>query len=298
MAAGKFRLACEYHGAKFALGVLSSVPPRTACWFARGLAGLAFGVLRKRRAIAIDNLLKAGVAKTRREARRIARASFQSMALTVAESYAISKYLSDPKLRAQRVVSDIPPATEAAFAEKGKGVILVSGHLGNWEMGAQDVAIHKPVTGVARRMNNERVQQLMEKTKMRGNFETVDKHLAHPMELVRALRKGRVLALLTDQHARGDNALKIDFFGRPAATYASPAFLQMLTGVPIVFAYSVRDGLLHFHEYFSEPLYFSYSKKTRDTDIFNATQALAKMLEDAIRKFPEQYLWAHRRWKV
>lgn len=298
MAASSFRIACEYHGAKIAFSVISHVSPAAACRFARGCASVAFLLLGKRRRIAVDNLLKAGVAKSPKEARRIAKASFRSMAQTVAESYLLPAILSDPARRARHVVTEMPAATEACFAEPGKGVILVSGHLGNWEMGAQDVSLRKPVTGVARKLNNERVQQLIERTHLRSNFETIDKHLLHPMELVRALRKGRVLALLTDQHARGEKSLRVDFFGRPAATYESPAFLQMLTGAPIVFAYSIRDGFLHFHEFFSEPIYFPYDKKTRDKDIFDATQALTKLLEDAIRKYPEQYLWAHRRWKI
>ncbi len=288
----------EYLGARIAFGMIRALSPAAACRFAKGLADFAFLALGKRRRTAIDNLLKGGVAANRKEARRIARASFESMALTVTESFLVAPLLADPQKRAEMIDETIPDATREALEAPGKGAILVSGHIGNWEFGAQLVSQTKPVTGVARPMKNVRVQALMDQVQMRGNFETIDKHSLHPMQLVRSLKKGRVLALLTDQHATGDSSAIVQFFGRPAATYTSPAVLQRLTGAPILFATGVRDGFLHYRVYFSEPLFYTYRKDHLEEDILAATQDIASRLEAEIRKTPEQYLWAHRRWKV
>ena len=294
----KTKEALEYHGARIAFWAIRRLPPAAACRFAKGLADLAFLVLAKRRRTAVENLLAGGVAANRREARRIARASFESMALTVAESFLVTPLLTDPQKRDAMIDFEIPAVTREVLEAPGKGAILVSGHLGNWEFGAQFVSQFKPVTGVARPMKNARVQSLMDEVQMRGNFETIDKHSLHPMQLVRALKKGRVLALLTDQHATGDSAAIVQFFGRPAATYTSPAVLQRLTGAPILFATGVRNGFLHYRAYISEPIFYPYRKDHLEEDIQAATQDIASRLEAEIRKTPEQYLWAHRRWKV
>ena len=282
-----FRYACEYHAARLGLAIIMRVGPETACRLAAGLASLSALVLRKRSRIAVDNLLRSGVATTPRQARRIARASFRHMGTIIAESFYASRLT---------VTFEMPDATRNLLESPGKGIILVSGHLGNWELGAQIISRYKPLTGVARAMNNPRVQALLDRCRMRGDFETVDKHMVNPMGLVRALRRDRILALLTDQHA-GSSGLVIDFFGRPASTYATPAVLHRLTHAPIIFGGPIRLGMLRYRVILSEPLAYAPTAD-RDADTLHITQDLATRLEAMIRQYPEQYLWAHRRWKV
>ena len=158
------------------------------------------------------------------------------------------------------------------------------------------LARYKPLTGVARAMDNPRIQQLLERHRMRADFETVEKHLVRPMDLVRALRRDRILALLTDQHASAGGVV-IDFFGRPASTYPTPAVLHRLTRVPILFGYSIRLGTLRYRFILSEPLHYD-ATDDREADILRITRDLGARLEAAVRQHPGQYLWAHRRWKT
>lgn len=290
-----FRHACEYQAARLGLAVIARVSPDTACRLAGTLASFGFLILRKRRRIAIDNLLKSGVAPTARAARRIARASFRHIGCVVAESFYAPQLLASEAGKTA-VGFDMPEATRQLLEQPGSGVILVSGHLGNWEFGAQVITCYKPLTGVARAMDNPRIQRLMERRKMRGDFETIDKHAANPLSLVRALRRGRILALLTDQHASAGGVI-VNFFGRPAATYPSPAVLHRLTHAPIIFGSPIRLSTLRYRFVISEPLNYSFTDD-READILRITQDLASRLEAAIRLHPEQYLWAHRRWKV
>lgn len=284
----------EFHAARVAVWLAKKISPEHACALARAFGRLAFAVLGKRRRTALDNILKAGVAADRREAKAIARKSFESMALTIIESFVLPR-MPDA---AERAVVDISPGTVAALEQLKRGVIMVSGHLGNWEVGAQAVSKYKPLTGIVRPMNNARVQKLMDDAKMRADFETIDKHSGKPMDMVRALKRDRALAILTDQHASGDGAVSIDFFGRKAAAYSTPVVLQRLTGSPILFSYSIREGFMRFRVCFSEPIFYTISKDNKDADILAATQDLATRLEKVIRRYPDQYLWAHRRWKL
>ncbi len=285
--------AVEYGFARIGVWIVEHAPPRLACALTKFIGDIAYFAMPRRRKIAVNNILKAGIADTPRAARRIARASARSIALTVAESFIF------PRLRDadSRIEFDVPEATKDAIEASKRGFICYSGHFGNWEIGAQALSRFHPVTGIARPMNNERIQALMDKKKMRADFETIDKHSGRPMDMVRALKRNRALAILADQHARGDSAVVIDVFGRPAKTYPTPAILQQLTGAPIIFSYSLRTGFMRFRIVFSEPLFYTISKESKTEDILAATQDLSKRLEEIIRQYPEQYLWAHRRWK-
>ncbi len=283
----------EYFFARIGVWLVEHTPSRLACFLARRVGDVAFFFMPRRRRIAVDNILKAGIADTPRAARRIARASARSIALTVAESFIFPRY----KDADSRIEFEISQSARDAIDASKCGFICYSGHFGNWEIGAQALSRFKPVTGIARPMNNERVQALMDRKQMRADFETIDKHSGRPMDMVRALKRNRVLAILSDQHARGDNAVVIDVFGRPAKTYPTPVVLQQLTGAPIFFIYSLRTGFMRFRIKFSEPLFYKVSKENKAADILAATQDLSKRLEEIIRQYPEQYLWAHRRWK-
>lgn len=294
----KLRHMLEYLGAAAALALTRIMPPRMLLATARGLANFGFAAMRGRRATAIGNLLRTGVAKDRREATRIARLSFQSLAQTVAESVTIPRMLADPARAGKVAIGvDAPPETLAALNDPSTGIILVSAHLGNWELAAKVCARFKFVTGIARKMNNPYVQRLMERRGIRDGMNTIDKHDAHPMKIVRVLKRGEMLAILVDQHASGDAACTIDFLGLPARSYTTPAVLQRLVGAPILVGAAIRNGPFDFTLHFSAPVWLGLGKDSTDSDIVAATQKIADTLSSFIRKWPEQYLWAHRRWK-
>ncbi len=285
--------SAEYLFARLGVWLVEHLPPRAACWMAKSIGSLAYLLMRKRRRIAIRNIMRAGVANTPKEARGIARASMQSIALTVVESFIFPRLAN----QSEHLVMEVPESARAAIEASKCGFICFSGHFGNWEVGARAMSSLRPVTGIARPMNNRRVQELMDRKKMRADFETIDKHTERPMDLVRALKRNRALAILSDQHARGDSAAVVDFFGRPAKTYTTPVVMQQLTGAPILFSYALRIGFMRYCVRFSEPLFYKVSRQNKAADIQAATQDLSKRLEEVIRQYPEQYLWAHRRWK-
>lgn len=293
------RYRLEYAGAWLALALVRILPAGAQLALARGLARLAFALMRRRRAIAVENLLTTGVAKDRDEAVDIARRSFESLAETVVESMIVPMALNGVKSAGEvKIGFDASRETLDLFEKPGRGVMLVSAHLGNWELAAKICARKKPVTGIVRRMDNPLVQRLMERHGVREGMDTIDKHDANPMKIVRALKNGRILALLVDQHASGNTACTIDFLGRPARSYTTPAVLQRLTGAPIVIGAAIRNGPLDFTLHLSEPIFYGLGKESGEAEIEKATQDIADRLCRHIKRWPKQYLWAHRRWKI
>jgi KDO2-lipid IV(A) lauroyltransferase len=286
------RYAIEYGAARATLAGLRRLAPARACRVAEALGDAAFVLLRGRRRIAATNILAAGVAATPQQAARLARASFRHFAVLAAETFhpAAARAWEEGG-----IVLDAPEDTRRLLAAPGQGVLLVSAHLGNWEVPLRTLARIKPLAAVARPMNNPKVQALLERLGLRAAIEVIPKRAANPLRLVGALRRGRVLAILIDQHAP-DNRVWVPFFGRPAATYTTPAVLHLLTGIPLVCGYALREGVLRYRVCLGPPRAFAPGPD-RGADLERITAALTRELEDGIRRRPEQYLWAHRRWR-
>jgi KDO2-lipid IV(A) lauroyltransferase len=194
-----------------------------------------------------------------------------------------------------RVELRIHPEAMRLIETPGRGVLIVSGHLGNWEIGSRVAARYKPVAAIARDMKNPRVNELMKRREARRGIRTIPKRGSSAKQLLGSLRRGEMLAILIDQYAR-DHRMMIPFLGRPAATYVTPAVLHLATGAPIAFAHCVRTGLMRYTLTFDEPIVHPRSgDRRRDTRAILET--LNSKLGKAIRAYPEQYLWAHRRWR-
>lgn len=285
----------EYLCARAALGMVNAAPPRVSQAFGHALADLAFVAAAQRRRIACANLLRTGLAQTPAQARQLARQSFRHLADVALESVLCARRLTADTWQ-EAVELELPDATRRLLDDPAQGIIVVTGHVGNWEVGGHLLSFLKPVTAVARRMNNPRTQALFDRYSARGRLSIVPKRQADPRMLVRTLRQGRLLGLLMDQHARGESALKVPFFGHPAAMYATPARLQRLTGAPIIFQYALRTGRLRYRMVISEPLVYPATSDPR-ADRYAVLLDLNQRLEAAIRQAPGQYLWAHRRWR-
>lgn len=288
------RHICEYVGLWFALLIVDHLSVRSADALGRRLGTLAFAVARKRRRIAIDNILRAGMADDPHQAQVLARRSFQHFARLVIESLKSDRVFTEATWQ-QQVELNAHPDALALLQDETQGIILVSGHLGNWEIAAQLISFLKPVVGITRSMNNPYVDRLMKRRKPRNRFRLTPKHDADSGRFLRALKNGEVLALLVDQHAR-QHAMQIDFFGTPAATHTSPALLHLITRVPLCFGYCVRTGPMTFRFVAGPPI---NRKPTgnRQEDVRALLEQLTAELEKAVRAYPEQYLWAHRRWR-
>lgn len=284
----------EYVPLRLAVGLVDLLPVRTALAFARGFGRATWVLLRRRRRTATQNVLLAGLAADPAEAERIARASFESFAMLSVESLKASRLVT-PDTVDRYVSFEVPPETRELFEKPGQPVILASAHLGNWELSGHVISFTKPLVAVARTLDNPFAQRFMERRNPRRRIEIVAKHSKDRLALLRPLRSGKLLGLICDQHA-ASNGVVVPFFGHPASTVASPARLHLATGAPIVFGVCFRTGPMKFLMAASEPIRVAPTGD-READIRAITLAINEVAERFIRRFPEQYLWAHRRWR-
>ena len=191
-----------------------------------------------------------------------------------------------------RVVDEagLGPHLHAAVAERG-GAVVVSGHLGNWELGGGAVrALGVRVTTVVQQQRGVFGRRLRE-LRARLGLDVLDRE-APARPALGALRSGRILALVADQHTRRGSA-PIDFLGRPAWTSLAPARLCLAADVPLFFAALVRDpsGYRIVHEEIDG------GRSGAGADPIAVTKGWVRVLEREIEQRPEQYFWFHRRWK-
>jgi KDO2-lipid IV(A) lauroyltransferase len=247
-----------------------------------------------RRRTAIDNIVASGIAAGP-AARDLARESFRHFAVLVVETIRLREDLDSGKWTGF-VDAEIPGDAVAVLRQSGVGAIVVSGHVGNWEVAARVLASYKPVVGIARGMNNPYADGVMKARKEGGRLKLTPKHGADAFRLIDALNGGNILALLVDQHAvRG--GVPVVFFGRPASTYPSPAMLHLVTKAPLMFGYCVRTGHMKFRLVVSRPMNRPPSGN-REEDVLAILRTLTAELESVVRKYPGQYLWGHRRWRL
>ncbi len=178
---------------------------------------------------------------------------------------------------------------------QGKGVLLFTGHFGFWEINALVHALElKPISVLARPLDNPLLHKLLENVrKSTGN--SVIYRRGAIRRVLRALEANQAVAVLIDQHIQSADAVYVDFFNRPAATTSALAALALRTGAPVVpvFALPLGDGRFRMvYEHAVDP------PRADDPDaIREFTQRCTDVLEMYVRRYPELWLWMHRRWR-
>ena len=284
----------EYAALAFALFIFDALPLKVAESIALFFATQYYRFNKKRRLIAQENIRRSGIATEQSEIDRIAHKSFQNFGLVAVESLKFGKYITADNWH-DRVKVDVGQDVLDILADEKQGIVLVSAHLGNWEVAGKILSFLKPVSAIARKMNNPYANRIMDNRNAGNSVKLIPKHGAGALTFLREIKRGNALTLLVDQHARS-GGIMIDFFGIPASTYPTPAFLHLRTKAPLIFGYCVRTGPMRY-KVAAVDLSNLPVTGDRDKDVDIIIKALNTELEKAIRQNPEQYLWAHRRWR-
>lgn len=224
---------------------------------------------------------------------RTARAAYESLGRTTVETAVLSHYGRD-LLLSLCDASETWHVLEAARA-RGHGVILVAGHLGNWELaGAYLAARGLPIEAVARQQENPLFDAWLTRTRSRTGMRVVYDGDA-VRRVPRALRGGAAVALMMDQGAVGLASTWVPFFGRFAKTPRGPATFALRMQAPIVFVAPLRQPDGRFTIKFEEvPV---RDTGDRHADVDGIVADYTAVLEKWVRFAPGQYFWHHRRWK-
>jgi KDO2-lipid IV(A) lauroyltransferase len=177
---------------------------------------------------------------------------------------------------------------------RGRGMITVIGHLGNWELvGLAVCRAGHPLHSLARPIENPRLDRFLHRFRTQTGQRIIPKYHALG-EMVRVLQRNEILIVQVDQDARS-HGVTTDFFGRPASTHRSPALLSLKYGTPIVVANIYREGGVH-HCVLSDPILPDAFKEQPDP-VRALTRAYTEKFEECVRQHPEQWFWVHDRWK-
>jgi KDO2-lipid IV(A) lauroyltransferase len=282
----------EYIALRGLWALLMALPLSWAFPLGQRLGRLWFRLDRRRRSIAVDNVLRSGLAADRAAAIVLARDSFGHFLGHMIESMRLP---ATGPARAG-IEYEAPPETLKLLTEPGEPVLLLSGHLGSWETAIRIFPTARGVMVVARRLNNPHVQRFLDRKHFRGNIELIPKQNGLSADVIRHWNQGRILILLMDQHA-GRHGIWLDFFGRPAATHTSPARLHLRTGHPIICAAFLRTGPQRYRLVAGPPVRHAPTGD-READTRTILMDATQQIEALIRRYPEQYLWAHRRWRT
>jgi len=283
----------EYAAVRGAVGVLDALSWRRAGALGARLGALAYRPLGIRRGVVERQVAAAFPELGRDEVLRIARAAYAHLGRVSIEA-ALLPSLGPAGLLELFEGVDGWEAVESAM-DAGRGLIFVTGHMGNWELGGAYVAARGvPLDAIARRMANPLFDRYLTTTRSRLGMVVV-----HDAEAVRrtprALRDGRAIAFLADQGVLGLASTYVPFFGRPAKTPRGPAVFALRLKVPVLFAVALRQpsGLYRF---IVEPVTVEETGD-RERDIDAIVAAYTAVLEKWVRRAPEQYFWHHRRWR-
>lgn len=286
----------QYAAFRVARGVLSALPLSVALWVGDVLGWVVGVMLRIRRRVVDENLLQAFPDAEPRWRRRVARSCYRHL---IRESIATFRMAGLGRAEVLASTSFDPEAFEALQEdlEHGKGVVLVSGHLGNWEMGAAWLAAGGiPLEAVIQVQRNRRFDEDLRAVRKDVGITTIPKQEA-PRGVLRALREGHAVGLVADQNvSRG--GIFVDFFGRAAATARGPAVFALRTGAPVWAGAVLRQhGEERRYRNRLERIDFVPTGDP-EADTRRLTEAYTAVLESWIRADPEQYFWHHKRWKT
>jgi KDO2-lipid IV(A) lauroyltransferase len=283
----------EYLALRGTVAALTALPWQRAGQLGAGLGTLGFRPLGIRRAVVESQLRAAFPELDDREILRISRASYAHLGRTAIETALL------PSLDRAAIIDLVEKVIGWEYIDEGiqagRGVILVTGHLGNWELGGAYLAARGiPVDAIVRHMANPRFDRYLNMTRASLGIRVVYDDQAVRLT-PRALRDGRLIAFLADQGVRGLASTYVPFFGRTAKTPRGAAVFALRMGAPIVFGAAIRQPSGRYQMAF-EPVEVTRSDdRERDTDEIVARYTAA--LERWVRIAPEQYLWQHRRWR-
>jgi KDO2-lipid IV(A) lauroyltransferase len=264
-------------------------------WYGR----LIYHLLPLRRKIVLANLQRVfGEDLAEPEIRKLAEAFYGHYARCLGELLQ-RPFLSEKKRQELIRVENIESPTEAH--KRGKGIILLTGHFGNWEMatvaGIGRLRQYKGLLHFVRRpLKPEILNRFVNERFRKAGFGVLGRRDSLE-EILDLLAGGAIVVIVFDQHAGGRRGIPVDFLGSPADTFKSLAILAMSTGAPVIPASSWREPDGSHVLRFEEPL-----PEIDDPDVGAAirrnTRSYNEALEKMLLRHPEQWIWMHKRWKI
>lgn len=273
---------------------LAGLPERCAYAIGEGAGRLAWRLDGRHRGIVEQNVAQAFPEQSAGEVARLGRAVFVNLGRTAVDVARSRQLLHETGQAACRV-----EGLERLMAARarGKGVLIITGHFGPWELlPLLAVLKYGAIHVVARPMDNPWVDDWLTRLRERGGNHVIRKREAVPA-ILKVLRQGETVGMLIDQHITERDGVIVPFFGRPASTVAAPALLAIRSGASVLPAGILREGRGRYAVRIEPEVPLERTGDLK-TDIVVNTARFTAALEQLIRRQPDHWFWVHRRWKT
>ena len=277
------------------LELLGLLPRRVARAVGAGIGWIAYAATPRLRRAGLKNLELAFPEKPVIEREKILRAMYKQLGWQLAEFCHMSSYTLE---RANQLIRYEGLENYLAAQRRGQGVLVLTGHLGAWELSSfyHSLAGH-PMSMVIRRLDNPWINRLVNDIRTQHGNRVLPKD-DFARGLIAAMRAGDTVGVLMDTNMTPPQGVFVDFFGRTACTASGVARVALRTGAAVLPGFLVWEAaekryVLHFL-----PELQLIDTGDSEADAIANTQLFTTALENVIRRYPEQWLWVHRRWKT
>ena len=294
----RLRHALEYAAVLCAREVFRHLPPARAVALGAGVGRLYARLHGPRTADAAINIALAFPNASEREREQLRVAAFANLGRCIADVFLLQGRYRE-RLLAGLTVEGIEHYEEATRRAESGGVLVLTAHLGSWELCGVGMAQRGyPISVVHHGVSNPSLDRMVSGWRRAATVDEIRIGRA-AMGVFRALSKGRAVTLLLDQNAHRDEGVFAPFFGRQALTRSAPAAMAMSRGVPVLPAFVFREGTSTRHVVrFERPLDLESGDADPEGALVRNVARMNASIEDAVRRAPEQWLWPHRRFKT
>ena len=276
--------------------ILKVLPRKATIKLMRGLAWFAYSVSKKHQHIMNNNLDLAFDKKLSKEEKK--KIGINAFINLIDTTFGI---IYRDNMEKQEVIKNVIFKNEEiikAYQRENKQFILVTGHYGNWELLSQSIAIKFELTlvGVGRELDSKVMDEVLIKNRERFNVEMVYKKGAMK-GCIRAINQKKIIGILTDQHLPLEQSINVDFFNHKVTHTPLASILSRKFGIDLIPAYISTDDYENYTVTLYPPIK-SLKTDNQEEDLKSMTKAQAMVLEEVIKKRPEQWFWQHKRWKA
>ena len=285
----------QYAGMRIFSAIINVFPVEANYGLCRLLGDLMYRFDRRHRERATRHLRLSFPDWPQRRIEKVARKSLRNLVFLGLEVLFTPRLIRPNRWR-QYITLERMAETLRLLVERRSGLIMLTGHFGNWEvLGYTLATLGFPTVSVARRLDNPRVDEFVLGVREKTGQRIIDKRGASTM-VDPLLQQREAIGFIADQDA-GKKGVFVDFFGRKASAYKTIALLAMRHQVPIVCGYARRDGERYHFTIGANRIIHPHEWVDRDDPVRWITQEYTTALEEMVQAAPEQYLWVHRRWK-
>ncbi len=289
----------EYYAVKNFIYLLGLMPKSFVYKTLKVIAKLFFLVEKRRSKLTLINLKAAYPDKDEAEIRQLAKSSYQSVAITLAEII----FMLQDKIDIDKMVENSQEFLQKMehYTQNAKnGIIVITAHFANWELAAEFLPLHGyPMLAIGREGNNKLIEKNIT-TPFREKYGNKNIYKKNALfGIIKTIKRGKTVGLLYDQKAGGNDSVKVNFFNLPADTTKSIAELKLKFNPIILPIFFAREKNGKYTPIVYKPVeYMADEEENLEKKIEKITQKYNDILEEVVRTYPEQWFWMHNRWRL